>query len=79
MKSNQKLPLAEATSSAEANICVKYICCEGRPAHHLTYVLSLQAKPHMLKSEVVDNETGKSAPSECVNAPNAPTCSLRQS
>ena len=27
----------------------------------------MQAKPHMLKSEVVDNETGKSQPSECVS------------
>ena len=27
----------------------------------------MQAKPHMLKSEVVDNETGKSQPSEYVS------------
>ena len=36
--------------------------------------LSLQAQPHMEKSEVVDNETGKSQPSELVYTP----CLLQQ-
>ena len=36
-------------------------CCVLQVCSHV------QAKPHMLKSEVVDNETGKSQPSECVS------------
>ena len=33
-------------------------------SQNLDHLVWLQAKPHMEKSEVVDNETGKSQPSE---------------
>ena len=43
----------------------QYMACE--PLLWIQVCSHMQAKPHMLKSEVVDNETGKSQPSECVS------------